>query len=74
MTVTGGAISTNGTLSLSSTKKEPIKTVYKGEASVSNFSSLDKLSGKDLLKLESLSLSDMDVALHPSPSISKASP
>jgi hypothetical protein len=65
MTVTGGAISTNGTLSLTSTKKEPIKAAYKGEAAVANFSSIDKLSGEDLLKLESLSLSDLNVAYAP---------
>ena len=65
MTVTGGAISTNGTLSLTSTKKEPRKVAYKGEASVANFSSIDKLSGGDLLKFESLSLSDLNVAYAP---------
>ena len=65
MTVTGGAISTNGTLSLTSTKKEQIRATYKGEASVANFSSIDKPSGEDLLKLESLSLSDLNVAYAP---------
>jgi hypothetical protein len=65
MTVTGGAISTNGTLSLTSAKKERIRATYKGEATVANFSSIDKLSGEDLLKLESLSLSDLNVAYAP---------
>jgi len=63
--VTGGAISTNGTLSLTSTKKEMIQTTYKGEASVTNFSSIDKLSGEDLLKFESLSLSDINAGYAP---------
>jgi uncharacterized protein involved in outer membrane biogenesis len=65
MTVTGGAISANGTLSLTSTKIEPIKAAYKGEASVANFSSIDKLSGQDLLKFESLSLGGLNVAYEP---------
>ena len=65
ITVTEGAISTNGNMSLTSTKKEGIKAAYKGEASVTNFSSIDKLNGGDFLKLESLSLSDMNVAYAP---------
>jgi uncharacterized protein involved in outer membrane biogenesis len=65
MRVTGGAISTNGNLSLTSAKKEQTKTTYKGEASVANFSSIDKLGGEDLLKFESLSLSDLNVAHAP---------
>ena len=65
ITVTEGAISTNGNMSLTSTKKEGVKAVYTGEASVNNFSSVDKLNGEDFLKLESLSLSDMNVAYAP---------
>ena len=65
MTVTGGAVSTNGTLSFSSDRKGRMKTTYKGEASVNGFSSIDKASGEDLVKLESLSLTDMSVNLEP---------
>ncbi len=65
MTVTGGAISTNGTLSLAPAKEKRIRVAYKGKATVANFSSIDKQSGKDLLRLESLSLSDMNVAYAP---------
>ncbi len=65
MTVTGGAISTSGALSLTTTGKEQMKLAYKGEASVANFSSIDKKSGADLLKLESLSLSDLNVGYAP---------
>ncbi len=50
---------------LTSTKEKGIKATYKGEASVANFSSIDKLSGTDLLKLESLSLNDLNVAYAP---------
>jgi uncharacterized protein involved in outer membrane biogenesis len=65
ITVTGGAISTAGNLSLTSTEKKEIKATYKGEASVVNFSSIDKLNGEDLLKLESLSLNDLNVGYTP---------
>jgi flagellar motor protein MotB len=65
LTVTGGAFSTNGTVSLSSAKNGQMKVAYKGDASVANFASVDKAGGQDLLKLESLSLSDLGVNLAP---------
>jgi hypothetical protein len=65
ITVTGGAISTNGNLSFASTKQEKVNLTYKGEASVANFSSIDKLSGEELLKFESLSLTDLSVGYTP---------
>ena len=65
MTVTGGAISTAGNLSFTSAEKKEIKAIYKGEAALNNFSSVDKLNGEDLLKLESLSLSDLNVGYTP---------
>lgn len=63
--VTGGAISCDGRLSIASNDKKEIKTAYRGKASVANFSSIDRLSGEDLLKLESLSMSDLNVAYAP---------
>jgi hypothetical protein len=65
LTVTGGAISTDGNLSFTSAEKKEIKATYKGEASLTNFSSIDKLNGEDLLKLESLSFSDLNVGYTP---------
>jgi uncharacterized protein involved in outer membrane biogenesis len=65
ITVTGGAISTAGNLSFASTDKKEIKAIYKGEAALTNFSSIDKLNGQDLLKLESLSLTDLNVGYAP---------
>jgi uncharacterized protein involved in outer membrane biogenesis len=65
MTVTGGAISTTGNLSFTSTEKKETKATYKGEASVANFSSIDKRNGEDLLKLESLSLSGLNAGYSP---------
>ena len=65
ITVTGGTISTAGNLSLTSTEKKEIKATYKGEASLSNFSSIDKLNAEDFLKWESLSFSDLNVGYNP---------
>jgi hypothetical protein len=65
ITVTGGAISTAGNLSFSSNEKKEIKANYKGEASLSNFSSIDKLNAEDFLKWESLSFSDLKVGYNP---------
>jgi uncharacterized protein involved in outer membrane biogenesis len=65
ITVTGGAISTAGNLSFSSNEKKEIKASYKGEASLSNFSSIDKLNAEDFLKWESLSFSDLKVGYNP---------
>jgi len=65
MTVTGGALSTTGNLSLDGTDKKEFKTTYKGEAFLTNLSSLDKRSSEDLLKWESLSLSDLHVGVTP---------
>ena len=65
ITVTGGAISTAGNLSFTSTEKKEIKANFKGEASLTNFSSVDKLNGEDLLKMESLSFSDLNVGYTP---------
>ena len=63
--VTGGAISTAGNLSFASTEKKEMKASYKGEAALTNFSSVDKLSGGDLLKFESLSFSDLNFGYTP---------
>ncbi len=65
ITVTGGAISTAGDLSFASTEKKEMKVSYKGEAALTNFSSVDKLSGGDLLKFESLSFSDLNFGYTP---------
>jgi len=63
--VVRGAISTAGNLSFNLTEKKEIKATYKGDASLTHFSSIDKLSGEDLLKLESLSFNDLNVGISP---------
>jgi uncharacterized protein involved in outer membrane biogenesis len=64
-TVTGGAISMAGRLSFASTEKKEMKVSYTGEASLTGFSAIDRLNGNDLLRLGSLSLTDMDVGYSP---------
>jgi hypothetical protein len=64
-TVTGGALSMAGRVSLVSTEKKEIKGSYKGEASLTDFAAIDRLNGTDLLNLGSLSLTDMDVGFSP---------
>ena len=65
ITVTGGAISTAGNFLLNTTDKKELKVTYRGEASLINFSSIDKLEGQDFLKWESLSLSDLNAGYNP---------
>jgi uncharacterized protein involved in outer membrane biogenesis len=65
ITVTGGAISTTGNLSFSSNEKKEIKAGYKGDVSLSNFASIDKLNAEDFLKWESLSFSDVNAGYNP---------
>ena len=65
ITVTEGAISTAGNFSLGTTDKKELKAAYRGEASLSNFSSIDKLNAEDFLKWESLSFSGLNVGYNP---------
>jgi len=65
ITVTDGAMSTTGNFLLNTTDKKELKVTYKGEASLTNFSSVDKLEGADFLKWESLSFSDLNAGSNP---------
>ncbi len=65
ISVTGGAISTAGNLSFASTEKKEMQASYKGEAALTNFSSVDKVSGGDLLKFESFAFSDLKFGYTP---------
>jgi uncharacterized protein involved in outer membrane biogenesis len=65
ITVTGGALSTAGNLSFYSHGEKEIKASYKGNASLSNFSTIDKLNAEDFLKWESLSFSDINAGYNP---------
>ncbi len=63
--VTGGTFSTSGNLSLGTTDKKEMKAIYRGEASLSSFSSIDKTNAQDFLKWDSLSFSDLSVGYNP---------
>ncbi len=63
--VTGGTFSTSGNLSLGTTDKKEMKAIYRGEASLSSFSSIDKANAQDFLKWDSLSFSDLSVGYNP---------
>jgi uncharacterized protein involved in outer membrane biogenesis len=65
ITVTSGAFSTTGNLSLGSTGNQELKINYRGNAALSNFSSIDKANAEDFLKWESLSFNDLNVGTNP---------
>ncbi len=65
ITVTSGAFSTTGNLSLGSVGNQELKLNYRGNAALSNFSSIDKANAEDFLKWESLSFSDLKVGTNP---------
>jgi uncharacterized protein involved in outer membrane biogenesis len=65
MTLTGGAFSTKGNLTFGPGRQGKMNTAYKGEAALAGFSSLDRSSGADLIKFESLSLNGLSLNLSP---------
>ncbi len=65
ITVTGGAFSTTGNLSLGIADNKEIKVTYRGNAALSGFSSIDKANAEDFLKWDSLSFSGLNVGINP---------
>lgn len=63
--VTDGTIDTKGKLNLLMGGKTSEQIGFVGEASITNFISLDKKSAKDFFKCNSLFLSGLDVSLFP---------
>jgi uncharacterized protein involved in outer membrane biogenesis len=63
--LTGGALSARGNISLRYTKGTGPKVVYSGEASLTNFSSLDKAKAEDFLKWNSLHLGGIKAGYNP---------
>ncbi|MDA8083251.1 MAG: DUF748 domain-containing protein [Nitrospiraceae bacterium] len=63
--LTGAALSADGTLAVSYSKEGGPKVSYKGEASCTNFTSLDKANADDFLKWESLHFSGIDAGYNP---------
>jgi len=65
VTVTGGAFSTAGNLSVGMTDNKGLKVAYRGNANLSGFSTIDKANAEDFLKWNSLSFSDLNVGYSP---------
>ncbi len=65
ITITSGALFAKGALTLADAPGAPFKAAYKGNAKVTGFASIDKLTLEDLLKWKSLSLAGIDAASSP---------
>lgn len=63
--VTNGNITAKGNLSVGYSKASGMKAGYRGDASVSSFSSIDKANADDFLKCKSLHLNNVDAAYNP---------
>ncbi len=63
--VTRGTVSTKGDLSISDQDKSGLRAVYKGEVSLSQFGSVDKVHAQDFLTWQSLAFDDLDVGYNP---------
>ncbi len=65
ITVTSGAFSTTGNLTLGTTDKKELKATYSGQASLTHFASMDKVNAEDVLKMESLAFNDIHFDSNP---------
>ncbi|MBF0328185.1 MAG: DUF748 domain-containing protein [Nitrospirae bacterium] len=63
--ITDGGISSKGALSISKDEQEKIRAVFKGDASINNFSSIDKINSDDFLKWKSLYFGGIDLNTSP---------
>jgi hypothetical protein len=65
LTVTSGTLSAAGNLLIGTSGNKELKTSYRGETALSNFTSIDKGSGDDFLKWGSLAFNEMEVGTPP---------
>jgi len=63
--LTGGRVSAKGSLDLGYSQDRGLKANYKGEASVTKFSSLDRTNSDDFLKWDNLYFSGIDAGYNP---------
>jgi hypothetical protein len=63
--LTDGRLSTTGNLQLRRETGKDIQITYKGESSLNNLASIDKVNSEDFLKWKSLALSNVDVGMNP---------
>jgi uncharacterized protein involved in outer membrane biogenesis len=65
ITVTGGALTVNGNISLQQAEGKGLSATFTGGASLDRFISVDKLNGEDFLKWNSLFFSKMQIGYNP---------
>jgi hypothetical protein len=63
--LTGGTISAEGNVSLDAPKGQPVRTGFRGEVSVNDFSSLDKALEEEFLKFSTLHFGGVEVGSNP---------
>jgi uncharacterized protein involved in outer membrane biogenesis len=63
--LTGGTISADGNVSLDAQKGKPMRAGFRGEASVNDFSSLDKALEEEFLKFATLHFAGVEVGYNP---------
>lgn len=63
--VTDGSFSTTGRLSLGTSKDDQMTATYKGQITLSDLATVDKLQADDLVKWKSLRLNNVDVGYNP---------
>jgi uncharacterized protein involved in outer membrane biogenesis len=63
--LTGGTISADGNVSLDAPKGKPMRAGFRGEASVNDFSSLDKALEEEFLKFATLHFAGVEVGYNP---------
>src|SRR5262249_19870185 len=65
ITVTNGAVSTNGNLALSVTRGNDVKVAFTGQASITKLATVEKASAGDFLKWNSLYLNGVNANTNP---------
>jgi hypothetical protein len=65
ISITGGRVSTSGSLTMHSTEKDGLKASYQGKILVAEFAAIDKENDDDLLKWNSLFFKNMRVSYNP---------
>lgn len=63
--LTGGTVSAQGNVSLEAPKGKPVRAGFRGDASVNDFSSLDKALEEEFLKFASLHFGGVEVGYNP---------
>jgi hypothetical protein len=63
--LTDGRLSTTGNLQLKGETGKDLQITYKGDSSLNNLASIDKVNFEDFLKWKSLALTHMDVGMNP---------